>query len=312
MADNTPSGPWSAEEYDRLAGFGGDWRDTWYNPDFLKLMAERWQLKAAHRLLDVGCGAGHWGHLLAPHVAEDCIIEACDVEPAFVTAAQERAEKRGIARYAAQVGDAEALPFEDNRFDVVTCQTVLIHVGDLDAALSEMLRVLKPGGVLAVAEPNNLACSVVELSIHPRRPWPEVQRLLQFQWFVEQGKIAKGRGDSSVGDLLPGKLSQLGLQNVNVVQNDKCAALFPPYADPIQKMDLEQWSSWYRSEIWPVAGHKDDTLDLFVAGGGRADEFEGYWQDVLRRQADFLEAAEKGEMHGARGFTTYLAWGTKT
>ncbi|MGC1181960.1 class I SAM-dependent methyltransferase [Legionella sp.] len=63
-------------------------------------------------------------------------------------------------RYSYQQGNANNIPFEDNTFDMVTCQTLLIHVGDVDHVLSEMIRVLKPGGLLVTVEPNNIARSL--------------------------------------------------------------------------------------------------------------------------------------------------------
>ena len=44
---------------------------------------------------------------------------------------------------------------------MVTCQTLLIHVADADAALAEMIRVVRPGGLVVAAEPNNLAGSLL-------------------------------------------------------------------------------------------------------------------------------------------------------
>ena len=40
-------------------------RDHWWNSDFLQLIAKRWRLDAVQSVLDVGCGVGHWGMLLA-------------------------------------------------------------------------------------------------------------------------------------------------------------------------------------------------------------------------------------------------------
>ena len=54
-------------------------------------------------------------------------------------------------------GSAESLPFADNSFDVVSCLQVLEHLKDPDKAISELKRVLKPGGFVCVATPN-LAC----------------------------------------------------------------------------------------------------------------------------------------------------------
>jgi hypothetical protein len=44
---------WSAEEYGALAAFDGDWRDLWWNQDFLELMAVRWRLSDVRSVLDV-------------------------------------------------------------------------------------------------------------------------------------------------------------------------------------------------------------------------------------------------------------------
>lgn len=133
----------------------GDTRDFWWHVDFLALMARRWRLDEVHAMLDVGCGLGHWGRLLRPLLAPDARVWGIDPEPEWVTQAAERADQPGAYTYG--TASADALPFPDDTFDMVTCQTVLIHVPDLAAALREMHRVLRPGGLLAVAEPNNLA-----------------------------------------------------------------------------------------------------------------------------------------------------------
>ena len=45
----------SKEDYHKLTGFDGDWRDTWWNDDFLSMMARRWRLEQVQTVLDVGC-----------------------------------------------------------------------------------------------------------------------------------------------------------------------------------------------------------------------------------------------------------------
>jgi len=68
------------------------------------------------------------------------------------------------------MGAAERLPFADATFDLVTCQTVLMHIADVAVALTEMVRVLAPGGLLLAAEPNNLAGTLVLDSITSTDP----------------------------------------------------------------------------------------------------------------------------------------------
>lgn len=71
----------------------GDTRDHWWNLDFLRLMAKRWRLDAVRDVLDVGCGIGHWGMLLASVMPEHARVTGIDREPSWV----ERAGARVVA-----------------------------------------------------------------------------------------------------------------------------------------------------------------------------------------------------------------------
>jgi SAM-dependent methyltransferase len=90
-------------------------------------------------LLEVGCG---WGEL-AERMANElgCAVVAIDQSPRMV----ELALQRGVD---ARVGDVQELDFADATFDAVVAAWMLYHVPDLDRALRECVRVLRPGGVL--------------------------------------------------------------------------------------------------------------------------------------------------------------------
>src|SRR5215813_1520039 len=139
------------------AEYFGDTRDYWWNLDFLELMSKRLSLDCVQDVLDVGCGVGHWGQLLANVIPSSARIQGVDREPRWVEKAAERAAARGFAdRFNYQVAVAEKLPFADASFDLVTCQTVLIHMPDPGAVVDEMVRVARPGGLILAAEPNNI------------------------------------------------------------------------------------------------------------------------------------------------------------
>jgi SAM-dependent methyltransferase len=93
----------------------------------------------ARRVLEVGCG---WGDLAA-RVAEETGAEvvAVDLAPRMV----ELARERGVD---ARVGDVQELPFADGEFDAAIAAWMLYHVPDLDRAVAELARVLRPGGRL--------------------------------------------------------------------------------------------------------------------------------------------------------------------
>jgi SAM-dependent methyltransferase len=298
--------------YAELAQFTGDWRDTWWNPDFLELCVSRLGLSAARSVLDVGSGAGHWGQLLARHLHPEVRLTGVDVKPEFAEMARTRAAEKGLAdRTTYSQGAAEKLPFDDDAFDIVTCQTVLMHVKDAKVVIAEMMRVTRSGGWVVASEPDNLASTASLLNCHPRPDPKDVLALLEFQQICEAGKRALGEGDSSIGGILPGLFSRIGLQPVEVWSGDKCATLLPPYDRPDQALDLETHRGWYREQISGFTGTQHDSRRLFVAGGGEEADFGGFWKVAVRQMNAFLEATKAGEFHGARGLVGYLVAGRK-
>ncbi len=106
-------------------------------------------------ILDAGCGPGTYGIMLAQKGNE---VVGIEISPDGAQVANERASEKGV-NFSAQVGDLEKLPFKDDYFDICFCGWVLHHFPDISSAVSELVRVLKPGGRIAIAEPNesNLA-----------------------------------------------------------------------------------------------------------------------------------------------------------
>lgn len=303
-----------AEEYSFLVGFDGDWRDTWWNADFLALMAQRWRLGDVRRALDVGCGVGHWGRTLLPFMHPDATLDGVDREPAFAERATASAAELGIAHRATYRHAAvESLPFEDATFDLVTCQTVLMHVADVPAALREMIRVVKPGGLIAAVEPDNLAEAITWHRGSAALPWSDVLRLIDFQHTCELGKRALGRGNSSIGDILPGLFARAGLTGVTVHQSDKCPALVPPYQTRDQAIDLRQLLTWIDAGMWMFgAGTREDTEKHYLAGGGDPSRFDDLWQLGLQGHQLFKKAILAGEYAGGRAVTAYLISGRRS
>lgn len=118
-------------------------------------------LDAAHvgsgmRMLDVCCGPGM---LSAGALKRRAIPVGLDFPDVVALA------RRLVPDAEFQAGDAQALPFPDNSFDVVVCGYGVIHVPDPEQAIREMLRVVRPGGRVAISvwdsRPANIAMSLV-------------------------------------------------------------------------------------------------------------------------------------------------------
>ena len=101
-------------------------------------------------ILDVGCGAGTITVDLAQRVPRGHIT-GFDRSPEIVSQAQSLAASQGTTNTTFTAGDANALPYADNTFDIVFCHQVLQHVGDPVGMLREMKRVAKSGGGIVAA-----------------------------------------------------------------------------------------------------------------------------------------------------------------
>ncbi|HWZ91499.1 MAG TPA: class I SAM-dependent methyltransferase [Polyangiaceae bacterium] len=292
------------------AEYFGDTRDHWWNRDFLQLIAKRWELDAVRDMLDVGCGVGHWGELLASVMPESVRVTGVDREPKWVEQAGALARSRGVAdRFSYRLGEAERLPFADNSFDLTTCQTLLIHLPDPDRAISEMLRVTKPGGLVAVAEPNNLADSLLLDSITNRASIEEIVELVRFQLTCERGKVALGEGDSSLGNRVAGLFVSEGLVHVEVYVNDKAAAILPPYETAEQRAFSEEVRDQAARHFWNWS--EDDTRRFFLAGGGSELDFQVHFARGLAARAKIVNGLDDRTYHAIHGGGFYLVGGRK-
>lgn len=289
-----------------------DWRDSWWNRDFLALMAERWRLGEVRRVLEVGSGLLHWTRALLPFLPEDATIVGVDKEQAWVEQGRARAAERGLAdRIELRQGRADALPVESGAYDLATCQTVLMHVPDARAALREMIRAVRPGGLVAVAEPNNLAESVVRGTRFPPASLEVLTALLRLEYYVHAGKAARGHGDSSVGERLPGLFAEAGLTDIRVYSSDKTATLIPPYDGPFDQLEIAQRRDFLEKGLLCSAGDRGNAEACFRAGGGPPEEFEALWAAAVADQHQMFDAISAGTFHTAGGIVFYLVSGRK-
>ncbi len=103
-------------------------------------------------ILDIGCGAGVDSVLAAKLAWASGAVTGIDLVPEMLARARENARLAGVDNVTFQEASAEQLPFPENSFDVVISNGVFNLVVDKVKALSEVHRVLKPGGRLMLAD----------------------------------------------------------------------------------------------------------------------------------------------------------------
>lgn len=99
--------------------------------------------------LDVATGGGHVAYAFAPHVAR---MWATDITQEMLDLVRAEAQKRGLSNIRVAYAKAEALPFEDESFDLVTCRIAPHHFDSISEFLAQVSRVLKPNGLFAVVD----------------------------------------------------------------------------------------------------------------------------------------------------------------
>lgn len=243
------------------------------------LRSHRWRTaanSAAHllphlhdgqRLLDVGSGPGTITADLARLVREVVALEVTE-EAAALTRAE--LDRRGIHNATVLVGDVHALDLADDAFDVVHAHQVLQHVADPVGALREMVRVTRPGGVVAVRDSD-----YGHFSWHPASPGLD-------RWLELYDAAARANGgEPHAGRMLLAWAHAAGASDVVAGSSTWC------FADP---EDRTWWGGLWADRITTTAlarqlvdearASEDDLADVAAAWRGWAADPDG-WFSVL-------------------------------
>ena len=134
------------------AAEGWDRWFAWYERNFRPVIAwccEAAALRPGTTVLDIACGTGQPAIAAARAVHPGGQVVATDIAPEMLAVAERRATQAGLHNIEFKEADAETLPFPDQSFDAVTCAFALMFCPDMDRAVAEVHRVLKPGGRVA-------------------------------------------------------------------------------------------------------------------------------------------------------------------
>ena len=189
-------------------------------------------LKSGMKLLDFGCGPGNISVGLAERISPG-EFHGIDMEESQIELARAAARDGGHQNMAFHVGNVYELPLEDRTFDVAHCHAVLMHVPDTQAALAEVKRVLKPGGIISSRE------SIVASSFLEPQP-PEITDA----WGVFSKLVQGNGGHPDFGRELKRALLDAGFADIST------SASFDSFSSPADVAFLHGFiSDWFFSPV---------------------------------------------------------------
>jgi 2-polyprenyl-3-methyl-5-hydroxy-6-metoxy-1,4-benzoquinol methylase len=173
------------------------------------------ELQRGMRLLDVGCGPGSITRGLAERLAPGEVV-GLDLSPDALAVAREDAVARGIHNLRYELGSVYELPFPDASFDAVFAHQVLQHLREPRAALVEMLRVLKPRGLLAARD-----VDWGSVAYAPRDAWLDRFVDVHLRTWKQNG------GEPCMGRRLRALFNSVAASDLKITATDWCYASLP-------------------------------------------------------------------------------------
>jgi ubiquinone/menaquinone biosynthesis C-methylase UbiE len=214
-------------------------------------------LRPGMQVLDVGCGPGSITRGLAERVAPGQVV-GLDLSGETLAAARAEAAARGLDNLAYQEGSVYQIPFPDAAFDAAYAHQVFQHLAEPAAALREMLRVLRPAGLIAVRD-----VDWGTASYWPRDPWLDRFIDMHFKTWYRNG------GEPRMGQRLRALFNGAGVADLQITASVWC------YATP---EETAEWGNSYAERL------------LTSPMGGRAVEYGYASQSDLEAMAAAFRA----------------------
>jgi ubiquinone/menaquinone biosynthesis C-methylase UbiE len=136
--------PWSST-YRLVAAEKWKAKSAFMGHAVTEALVEYAQPQPGMQVLDLASGTGEPGISLAQRVGPAGHVTATDLSSDLLELAGKRARDKGLTNFSTQPADAHRLPFADQLFDLATCRFGVMFFADVEEALTELRRVLKPG-----------------------------------------------------------------------------------------------------------------------------------------------------------------------
>lgn len=277
--------------------------DLW-NMDYMEFLIKKvWKIKEAVDILDVGCGIGYLAGLLMPFLPKGSTYTGIDISGVMIE------EARRIYKdteYPVKFACRDAYTYrEREKYDMVICQTFLQELSRPMKALENMIYSLKAAGLIVCIEVDrelDNAGTYVDGLDYATMLMTEVQRKY---WITE---LEKSDRDYAVGIRLPFLLSHMGIEDIEVRQQDKVKFANPQNVDEYNRLQ----AAYVGEKGWKEDNTRDDlrAMEVLMNRGLSGEEAKhlvsgwGQMKDkIMKEKRAFLKATGLLITFGRKGNT---------
>jgi SAM-dependent methyltransferase len=215
-------------------------------------------LRPGMRILDAGCGSGSMAREIAKAATGSAVV-GIDLRDKYIDYARRRAQTEGLQNLTFETGDVRALPFADGAFDIVWTKYLLQWVVDPMRAVREFARVLRPGGVLVMANFDGFA-------VTHEPPDPAIQPMTEF--------VFGGLVDPFIGRKMAGMCRAAGFVDIDAIMEADRVFTVVGKIDADRRRNWEIQLSAARNRITELLGSQalaDAFIEKFIAYQDRSD-----------------------------------------
>ncbi len=266
-------------------------KDLWKGKslDFLRVILD---LKTCEKIADIGCGMGYLGSILLSECSEQTEYYGIDNNNDLLTIAKEDALlwSNGKKTIFAE-GDAYNIPLQDNTFDLTICQTLMMHLGNHEKGLREMMRITKQGGRVVCIEPDN---SFNGHSNQVNGFWENIDikdyaKYIQARLCQYEGKRKLGLGDFSIGNKIPKYMNHIGLTQIEMYNQPQVRQLVLPHNYPIPET---------ANKSNKMKNSYDKNIESEILAGGGTKALMKHFKNIRKKYAKLNEEIRKQYIEG--------------
>lgn len=284
---------WSDKKWKKLII---EQRKRMWLPDTVEKISKWIGLKHGMKVADIGCGLGYLGWTYWKYFGNNGSYTGVDISEKLISEAKELSSewaKNGKAEF--KVDDVYKLDFEDNTFDVVMCQTLLMHLDKPEQALSEMLRILKPGGSILCKEPDNYSNGLLQgFSTLQNATLEEQLTVHKIRYYLTKGRKLLNIGDNTIGNKLPMLLYKAGFTDIDIRGNDRTYYMIPPYELDFQKQTIKNLHKRKtKNSVSEMKFWRKRIKEQVLAGGGSRYLLRKYFAISDMRLENYRKEAKR-------------------